>query len=281
MNKERITFWLGCHVLRHSDIIKASVAILESLDVDVRAVGGPRYCCGTIKDMNANAATIMAQGSTKRLSDLGRDTVVTYCPSCQTHVDDFVSEISQTELEFGPFIAFLHNHRDKLAARLSNPVNRRVAVHLHSGFQDRSPINKLVRELLMLVPGLDVIDHPKVMPGIHCTAAMVNLPGMKANLQDSLRFLRANYGVDDVITVFHSCHRALCIYDGLDGVRITNFVRILAMSMGLECADDNYRNWKTAGNEDQVRKTVGDAVIDKVGASTFDRLILPELVKVE
>jgi Fe-S oxidoreductase len=279
MTKERITFWTGCHAMRHGDIIKASIAILEKLDVDVRSVGGPRYCCGTIKDMNSNAATIMAQGAAKRLADLGRDTVVSYCPSCQTHADDFISEISQTELEFGHFVTFLHNHRDKLAARLQNAVNRRVALHLHSGFQDKSPINKLVRDLLMLVPGLEVVDHTKIMPGIHCTSAMVNLPGMKADLKDSLRLLRSEHGVDDVITIFHSCHRALCVHDGLDGLRITNFVKILAISMGLACFDDLYRNWKTAGSEDQIRETVGDATIDKIGASTFERLILPELAK--
>lgn len=280
MTKERITFWMGCHVLRHSDIIKASIAILENLDVDVRAVGGPRYCCGTIKDMNSKAATIMAQGATKRLNELGRDIVV-YCPSCQTHVDDFVSEISQTKFEFGHFVTFLHNHRDKLAARLTNRVNRRVALHLHSGFQDKSPINRLVRDLLMLVPGLDVVDHTKIMPGIHCTTAMVNLPGMKTDLKDSLRFLRSEYGVDDVITVFHSCHRWLCVHDGLDGLRVTNFVKILAMSMGLVCLDDVYRIWKTAGSEEQTREIVGVETIDKIGASTFERLILPDLRNVD
>lgn len=279
MTKERITFWLGCHVLRHSDIIKASIAILENLGVDVRAVGGPRYCCGTIKDMNAKAATVMAQGTTKRLGELGRDTVLTYCPSCQTHLDDFVSEISQVDFEFGPWVTFLYEHREKLAERLTIPVNRRVAIHIHSGFQDKAPINKLVHELLTLVPGLEVVEHQMHLPGIHCTTPMVSLPGMQDDLKDSLRRLRSEYAVDDVITVFHSCHRWLCVHDGFDGLRVTNFVRILAMSMGLECGDDVYKKWKTAGSEQQIRDTIGASTIDKIGESTFERLIMPDLAK--
>jgi hypothetical protein len=280
MTEERITFWTGCHALRHSDIIKASIAILENLDVDVKAVGGPRYCCGTIKDMNSKAATTMAHGATKRLNDLGRDTVVSYCPSCQTHVDDFVSEISQTELEFGHFVTFLHKHREKLATRLTNTVNRRVALHLHSGFQEKSPINRLIRDILMLVPGIEVVDHNKIVPGLHCTTALTSLPGMKTDLRDTLLFLRREYGIDDVITIFHSCHRWLCVHDELDGLRVTNFVKILAISMGLVCFDDVYRIWKTAGDEDRIRHIVGIETIDKIGASTFDRLILPELAKI-
>jgi hypothetical protein len=54
--KERITFWYGCNVLRHGDIIHACIDLLRALGYEPHPVGGPDYCCGTVKDANQTAA---------------------------------------------------------------------------------------------------------------------------------------------------------------------------------------------------------------------------------
>ena len=50
MSAEKITFWYGCNVLRHGDIIHTCLDILRALGYDPAPVGGPDYCCGTVKD---------------------------------------------------------------------------------------------------------------------------------------------------------------------------------------------------------------------------------------
>lgn len=277
--QESITFWLGCHVLRHSDIIRACVAVIEKLDIEVRAVGGPRYCCGTIKDMNAKAGTIISQGTAKRLGEVGGDMVVSYCPSCQTHLDDFVSEIAQTDFDSGHFVTFLHRRREKLRGLLKKPIRRRIALHLHSGFQSQAPVNEMAHDILSLVPDLEIVKHSFLAPGIHCAAAMAALPGMADDFKASLKRLRNEDGVDDVVTIFHSCQRNLCVHEGLDGLHIVNFIKLLAESMGIDVEDDIYRNWKVAGDEEAVRETVGAESIGKIGDATFDKLVLPELAR--
>lgn len=277
MEKESITFWLGCHVLRHSDLIRTSVEILKRIGVEARTVGGPKYCCGTIKDMNLRAATSMGQGAVKRFNKFGNDHVVNYCPSCQTHLDDFISETIDLDFDYSPFVQFLHRHKADLAQQISRPINRRVALHLHSGFQAKAPINRMATELLMLIPGLDIVEHDIRTPGIHCTGAQVALPGMGRDMENSLRRLRNEYAVDDVVTIFHSCQRQLCIHDGLDGLRLVNFIKVLGTAMGIELGDDVYGEWKNAGDEARIREVVGEERISRVGQETFERLILPEL----
>jgi Fe-S oxidoreductase len=279
MSNENITFWIGCHALRHGDIITTCISILERLGVEVQSAGGPRYCCGTLKDMNTKAADIMGQGTTKRLNDFGSDKVVTYCPSCQTHMDDFVSEFSQTEFEFGHLVTFLYDRREKLAKLLTNPVRRRVLLHLHSGFQSKSPVNDQIREILSLVPGLEVVDQPKRVPGIHCTMALVKLPGMRESVAEDIRDFQRSGRVDDVVTIFHSCHRWLSTQEGLGGLRVTNFVKLLAMSMGLADSEDTHKEWRQAGDEQEIRETIGAENIDRIGNENFERLVLPELLK--
>jgi len=277
MKQETITFWLGCHVLRHSDLIRTSVEVLKRIGVDARTVGGPKYCCGTIKDMNLRAATGMGQGAVKRFTQFGNDTVITYCPSCQTHLDDFISETVDLEFDYSPFVEFLHAHKSELAAQMNRPIHRRVALHLHSGFQLKVPINQMATELLMLIPGLEVVQHDIRTPGIHCTGAQVAVPGMSSDMEESLRRLRNEYAVDDVVTIFHSCQRQLCIFDGLDGLRLINFIKLLGSAMGIEIKGDVFGEWKNAGDEVSIREAIGEERIDVIGREAFEKLILPEL----
>ena len=37
-------------MLRHAEMIRLSIMLLERVGYDVSAVGGPAYCCGTVHD---------------------------------------------------------------------------------------------------------------------------------------------------------------------------------------------------------------------------------------
>jgi len=67
---ERITFWYGCNVQRHGDIIHSCLDILRALGFDATAAGGPDYCCGTVKDANQAAAGGMATRTVGRFNAL-------------------------------------------------------------------------------------------------------------------------------------------------------------------------------------------------------------------
>src|SRR2546428_13817405 len=68
---EAVTFWYGCNVLRHGDIIHSCLDILRALGFEPSPVGGPDYCCGTVKDMNQTTAGGMAPGTGGRLNGGG------------------------------------------------------------------------------------------------------------------------------------------------------------------------------------------------------------------
>ena len=106
-----------------------------------------------------------------------------------------------------------------------------------------------------------VVDHDTFAPGNHCTAGMVALPGMAEDLFNGMLRLRREHALDDIVTVFHSCQRALCVHDGFEGMGVVNFVKYLATSMGIPCGEDLYRQWKTAGGADDVRRAVGLEVL--------------------
>ena len=57
---DRVTFWFGCNMLRHAEMIRLSILLLERAGYDVSAAGGPAYCCGTAHDHQPHGASNMA-----------------------------------------------------------------------------------------------------------------------------------------------------------------------------------------------------------------------------
>ena len=91
---ERVTFWYGCNVLRHGDILHACLDVLRALDFEPMPAGGPDYCCGTGKDANQTAAGGMATRTVDRLN--AREArVVVWCPSCHSHMHDFMDRANE------------------------------------------------------------------------------------------------------------------------------------------------------------------------------------------
>ena len=167
---DAITFWLGCNVLRHGDIIHACVDILRALGVDAKVVGGPDYCCGTTKDSNINAAAGMAKRTSQGLRDTGRSRVVAWCPSCHVHMTDVISKAHDTGFSLAHFVELLYERRDRLAPLLARPVAQRVMVHQHFEFDRKVPVYRMAESLLALIPGLTVLPAQYQAPAYQCAA---------------------------------------------------------------------------------------------------------------
>ncbi|MBI4192637.1 MAG: hypothetical protein HY525_19145 [Betaproteobacteria bacterium] len=271
----RITFWYGCNVLRHGDIIHICVDILGRLGFDVRLAGGPDYCCGNGKDANLTAADGMANRTVTKFNNFQRDQVVAWCPSCHTHMTDFMGQAYKTGFSLDHLVNVLYEHRDALSAFLKHSVPMRVLLHKHMGFNGKVEVNAKVPVLLRLIPGIEVIEDGYAAPGYQCLMLATVLPAMEDMVARTLR-LADRHHADAVVTVFHQCHRALCGLEGEVGTKVFNYVHLLAQSMGLNYPDE-YKEWKKSGP--RARTLIGEPRIAKVGVQFFERAVLPELVK--
>lgn len=272
---ERVTFWYGCNVLRHRDIIQGCLDILRLLGIDAKAAGGPDYCCGTGKDNNQTAADGMARRTIGKFNDLRRDRVVAWCPSCHSHMTEFMGNAYQPAFGLTYLVDLLHERRADLAGFLKHPVKMRVLVHKHVGFNDYVAVNEKVPELLRLIPGMEVVDDDYCAPGYMC--AMLNaVPAAMADMnRETLRRIEL-HRADAVVSIFHQCYRELCGFEAHAGVAAYNYIQLLARSIGLDYPDE-YKAWKKAGPD--AAQVIGAERIERVGVQFFERAMLPELMK--
>jgi Fe-S oxidoreductase len=273
---ERVVFWYGCNAVRHGDILHSAIALLRAIGIDVAPAGGPAYCCGTIKDGNLQAAAGMAARTVDKFNRSGRDRVVTWCPSCHRHMNTFMTGVNIANFEVSHITEMLHARRHLLAPLLERRIERRVLLHAHTGFHEVDA-NPLVAALLRLIPGLELVVSNYAAPGHMCSA----LGPVPAALKDVGRrsvALAALHNADTLATVFHSCQRLLCGLQSTDGVRVVNYVALLAASMGI-AVEDEYAQWKNAESEADVIARIGPERIAKVGAGFLAAQIMPELRK--
>lgn len=269
----RITFWFGCNMLRHAELIRLSMSLLERAGFDVEAAGGPGYCCGTPYDHAPGAASNMAARTVERFNsaskDEGRGTVVTWCPSCHMHMSDIMAPGNVTHFDVAHITEVLAEAGDKLVPLMVNPVRRRVLLHRHIGFATHAPVNDRVASVLGRIPGLEIVEGPAV-PG-HMCSSIGAVPGaLKPHLEATWKSA-VDANCDTVATIFHSCHREVAGLDGRGGIEVRNWVHLVAEAMGLD-AGDAYRSWRKGEAPDAT-------AISRADPRLYKQLIEPELRK--
>lgn len=264
-----VTFWYGCNVLRHGDIIHSCLDILRALGYEPSPVGGPDYCCGTVKDANQTTAGGMATRTVGKLNQRAAPVVV-WCPSCHSHMHDFMERANDRHFDMTYLVELLHAKRERLAPLLVHPVPMRVFVHKHIGFNELVPVNHMVPELLELVPGIEIASGDYIAPGYMC-ASFAAVPKALDDIHtSSVRAARAA-AADALVTVFHQCYRELLGLDAAGAVPVYNYIQLIARSMGLPYTDD-YKAWKRAAS-------IGTDGVARIGVDFYERAILPELKK--
>ena len=271
---ERVTFWYGCNVLRHGDILHACLDVLRALDFEPMPAGGPDYCCGTGKDANQTAAGGMATRTVGRLN--AREArVVAWCPSCHSHMHDFMDRANERRFAMTYFVELLHARREELARLFVHEVPMRVILHQHVGFNDLVPVNRMVPELLSLIPGIEVHDAGYVAPGYMCASFNAVPKALDDIHANTVRAAKAA-GADAVVTTFHQCYREMVGLDAAGAAPVYNYMHLIARAMGLPYKDE-YKAWKRAG--EGAAELIGAARIAQVGVRFYERAILPELKK--
>ncbi len=265
------TFWFGCNMTRHGEMIRTAARLLESLGVQNAPAGGPGYCCGTPKDANARIHEGMARRTIEAFNASGHETVVTWCPSCHLNVSDSMAPVTPARFGLEHITQTVHARLDALRPLLRLPVRRRVMLHAHLGFEQRVPVTRLVTEVLRCVPGLELVETGVRVPG-HMCSALAAVPAALADARAASLDAMREAGADTLCTIHHSCHREFVTLER-PGVSVRNWMHLLAESIGWP-AEDTYKALRNAGDP---RAEVPEAQMEAVGEEAFARLLEPEL----
>jgi Fe-S oxidoreductase len=249
-----VVFYTGCNILKTPHIALLCLDTLDLLGVDYEVMGGPGQCCGVYQfregdfDKTARVGFATIDG----LAEAGTSTVLSWCPSCQLQIGEvalpsYESQFGMRPFELNPFLVFLADRADALAAMMVRRVDRRVALHERPVFPETMAA---VRKLISIIPGVELVDIDVPRVGTQANS-LAQLPKFKRELVRREMQAVADAGVDTLATIYHACHREIC--DAGDGrsFEVVNFMELLGEGLGL-VSEDGYKRLKAIKDIDDI-----------------------------
>lgn len=230
-----VVFYFGCNVLRTPEIALNVLNILEQLNVDYEVLGGTGNCCGItfMRDGDAATANAIAAQTLQNMQMFHPGQVLSWCPSCNVHIQDFVPELKDQEFPMRHVTAFLVERLPQLQQRFV-PVHKRVALHEHHGVDG---VAEDVRRLLQAIPGLELVNIPQLADHGHQCSGFRNAAVAKDNVHRTVLEHAAAAGVDVLAGIYHSCHREMAAAEQDYPFIIQNFTSLLAEALGTSHED--------------------------------------------
>ncbi len=241
-----VVFYLGCNPIRTPHVLFNAMHILDALEVDYEIVGGPGACCGIIHakwEGSFDKGGRVTDGTLDRFDDFKPEKVLSWCPSCVMHLGESIEGFRETAFEFDHVTRFLADEGDRLAAKLTTPVPKRVLLHAHEGMPE---IGARVARFLETVPGLTLVDTV-VEPGYTCGGSGGDRsPTLKATARAALLERAAAEDIDCLVTLFHGCHGQLAKEQERGAFEVLNWTDLLVASLGGTPHEDVSKRYRMA-----------------------------------
>jgi len=270
----QVVLYLGCNVLQTSHMIRTIMDILDLLGVDYVAVGGPAYCCGIVHHRygDTELSQTIGRKTIRYLERFEPERVVMWCPSCIFYYDEIFRVPRSFEVLH--VTEFLVEHLS--GAEFNREVPLRVALHYHCSGPRPVLEARAAETLLSAVPGLEYVkvdsDARLQRACSRFTQEALGMDTWKQLVEHQLQEAVAG-GADTVATLYHGCHRVICMYEERYPLNIEHYLSVFARALGIEHEDryKKYRLWRDPERvlaamascvqanevkEDQARRTV-------------------------
>jgi heterodisulfide reductase subunit D len=256
-------FYTGCNVLKTPHIALLALDIMDALGMTYETMGGPSHCCGVVQMRTGDVATSgrFGENTIDKLAQSKGKQVVSWCPSCQVQFTDTTLPTLEKmrgakPFDMTPFTMYLRKYLDRLRPMLRERVPMRVALHRHPGIHG---VVEAAEDILSAVPGITIVDLHQPAVGLQSNNLKA-LPNYRRELDLAELKAAEAAGVDALVAVYHSDHRALCAHERDWPFRILNIYEIVGASMGLHY-DDDFKRLKMMQDVDTILDDCKDLVL--------------------
>lgn len=248
-----VLFYTGCNVLRTPHIVLNVMDILDVLELDFDVVGGTAHCCGVYQFQEADLPTYERMGhrTFQRFGQSGASKVLTWCPTCTKNFDELEHAVEPAPFDLGHVSEFLAANLDALKVRFKrDQPSRRVVIHEHLGI---GATLKSIAALLKAVPNLELVELPQDSGFSYaCGGQAAKFKDREQAIHRALAEGAVATGADTIVTMYHSCHRALSGAEAIFPLKVVNFTDVLAEALGRGGHPDYYRLYKKGGAMDEA-----------------------------
>jgi heterodisulfide reductase subunit D len=193
----------------------------------------------------------MGHRTFQRFGQSGASKVLTWCPTCTKNFDELEKDVEAPSFDLGHVSEFLAANLDALKTRFnSGQPKRRVVIHEHLGI---GATLSSMRKLLAAVPNLELVELPQNSGFSYaCGGQAAKFKEREAAIHRALAEGAVAAGADTVVTMYHSCHRALAGAEAIYPLKVVNFTDVIAEALGRGGHPDYYQLYKQGGAMDEA-----------------------------
>src|SRR5262245_623968 len=248
-----VLFYTGCNVLRTPHIVLNVMDILDALELDFDVVGGTAHCCGVYQFQEADLPNYERQGhrTFQRFGQSGAAKVLTWCPTCTKNFGELEKDVEAPSFDLGHISEFLAANLDALKAQfVAEQPPRRVVIHEHLGIG--ATVASIAR-LLRAVPNLELLEIEQDSGFSYaCGGLAAKFKEREQAIHRRLVEGAVAAGADIIVTMYHSCHRALAGAEAVYPIKVVNFTDVIAEALGRGGHPDYYQLYKRGGAMDEA-----------------------------
>jgi len=235
-----VVFYTGCNVLRTPHIVMNAMGILDRIGIEYDVMGGASHCCGVTQHRSGDVRSyerVAGRTSAAFTASKAKD-VIAWCPTCLIQFNENWSNFENPDYSVSHITRFLHKHLDRLSQAFVEKPKRRIVIQEHVGIQD---VVEHVNGILGAIPFIEIVQVPQNRQFGYVCGGMV--PQHHQTQENNYKLLldgAQKAGVDYVVTVYHSCQRALSGASVSYPFKVVNFTDILAYALELPAYVDVY-----------------------------------------
>ncbi len=249
-----VLFYTGCNVLRTPHIVLNVMDILDALELDFDVVGGTAHCCGVYQFQEADLPTY---------ERMGHRTFQRFGQSGASQGADLVPDLHQEFRRTGEGrrgAVVRPRPYQRIPGRqprcAEDPIRGRSAKAPRgdpraSGYRGHGGEHRQAHARGAQSGAARARRRIPASP----TPVAARPPSSRSASRRSIAALAEGAvaaGADTIVTMYHSCHRALAGAEAVYPLKVVNFTDVIAEALGRGGHPDYYRLYKAGGAMDEA-----------------------------
>ncbi len=174
-NKADIIFYIGCtESYRSQRITKNVIKILKKANVEFGILGENEKCCGSValRIGKKTLAKELAYKNVEAIKNSGAKLIITHCAGCyKTLKNDYPDLVGELPFEVLHITEFIEQLIKNGKLKFENEINEIVTYHDPCHLGRSSNLYDAPRNILQLIPGLQLIEMKRNRENAWCCGA--------------------------------------------------------------------------------------------------------------
>lgn len=213
-----VLYYVGCTASYDNNVEEVAInstKIFERAGVDFGILGNKEKCCGSVLlRMGARASFEKICGENiEQFNGLGIKTLVTSCAGCLKTIKEDYKRVGKLDFEIKHTLEYIVDLIKAGKLKLEKPVDLKITYHDPCHLGRHAGIFDAPRELISLIPGLELVEMERNRENSRCCGAGGGLKAGFPDMQNSISQKRIDdaleTGATELVSACPFCYQGL------------------------------------------------------------------------